>query len=286
MAFTKYYPSGTSDGVVLPAAAVNHIDTNQSRALDAYAGGDYTASGQIRIQSQVRFDDMYLCAVAPGNSFFIQPGGYIELDGQLNISPGAGGGSVRILDGGDITGYSGGTLSLNSGCSFYLANSGDASFLTYVDDITIIPAATAVLLQGFVRTDDTTLTQDATPNQADHFTVPVPLTPAATVTKIRVHLDGVFGHGGEIQYPPKVRLYEIDTVGAQTQIDEQVDPELVSGNYENDHYFDLSNLTQTMGEIAKSYQVRVYGEGGTNALAGTQFNAIRIFYQVSTWARY
>ena len=264
------------------------FDQAQYRAINGDEGGTWAPSAQIIIggsglyvTGEARLADMYECAVQSGNhcyiygSIHVLPGGFFNLTGTQNVQSG---GSIDVASGGAIDLAAGGTL--------YLANSGDASFLTYTDDITIIPAGVAVFLQGFSRTDDTTLSQDATPNQADHFVVPVPLTPAATVTTIRVHLDGVFGHGGEIQYPPKVRLYEIDTVGAQTLIDEQVDPELVSGNYENDHYFDLTGLSQTMGETGKSYQVRVYGEGGTNALAGTQFNAVRIFYQVSTWARY
>ena len=178
------------------------------------------------------------------------------------------------------------SLTVESGGSLYLENSGDATFLTFNDDITLIPAVISGVTSGFVRTDPMTLTQDTGPQATDYFVITVPLTPAATVTMIRVHLDGVYGHSGEIQYPPRVALYEIDTVGGQTLIDDATDPELVSGIYEDDHSFDLTGLSQTMGETGKSYQVRVYGEGGTNALAGTQFNAVRIFYQVSKWSRY
>lgn len=262
-----------SSGAVDPAE-FDQIDQAQFEAVNGDDGGTWAPATAITIGGSgisctgpLVAADLQSCHVKSGETFTVDSGG-----------------AVSLASGSTTTVAAGATLQTQNGATVSIANSDNVAIGYYSDDIVLSPCEWVGYASNWTQ-QITYLVQGATPSSADRFTVPVPLSPAATITQITAYVEGAAGHAGLIGSRPVIYLIQVGTDGTHTTIGSQIDPELVGGNYETKHSFSITGLSYAMNTAGATPQIRFYGEGGANALQGLKVYTIRVYYGVTSWAR-
>lgn len=94
MTFARAKPLGYTDDVdVLPAAELNTIDLNQSRALDGNAGGSYAPSGAVIINGSGLQSNNILASTVNG---LLTLAGGLLISSQRDLDDGASGSPARM----------------------------------------------------------------------------------------------------------------------------------------------------------------------------------------------
>ena len=267
-AYTRYYPSGTSDGNVLPAAWVNYIDSKLPDIINA-DGGTWAPSTAI---------------VLGGSGINIT--GPALFDGTVDVGSGANvninnGADIEVANGGDINVASGGSIVLAAGSDLTIANITNVTAATYTKTYRFTPAVTSGL-SGFTEESSFASWQywlQGGPLGSDHFGIGLPaLGASATVTYIAAHVKGASGHSWPIGTMPRLLFGQVSTVtGAISTFAYATDTSGSASAYQSAHLIVLSSPTlspTSLSGVTPVIQLR--GESGTNALAGLQVYAIDV----------
>ena len=130
MTFSRANGSGWGLNDKLTSAEANQIDVNQSRAVDGYAGGTYTPTGNIDV-SKLRADLQGACTLAGTASLTGVSGASCSMPSGTTFSSAGktalGGASLPGSNGqtnlgGTTTAVSGATVSIASGATLAVAN--------------------------------------------------------------------------------------------------------------------------------------------------------------------
>jgi hypothetical protein len=288
------------------------LDAGQYKSINGDDGGTWAPAIPITIGGSgltligpTSIADLRNSHVQSGWHFYVDSGGNIAVNGTITINASgdlsiASSGTATVESGGDLKVESGGTITIESGGTQNIQSGGTVAFaggssvtlngysqmsFTAASGLYYMNCVDWAGLVGNWASTKTYFTQDTSPTKNDVFTLPVPLSPGATITALRVYLKGSGGHTGTPQYPPTLALYKISRTdgSSETLVAEVVDTEVVGGDYESVHYIEVPGLSEFMGGVY-IYQIRVYGEGGTNSQSGLQVFSVWVYYSATNFA--
>ena len=308
MTFTRYNPSGYNDGERFPAAAYNHIDLNQSRALDGYAGGSWSptalitlAGSGLSVTGPFSCTDMRSSQMQSGYTFTFQSGAYLSIAGTGQVSSGA---NLNVLSGGTLSIFSGGKLDVASGGIIEVASGGAINFAIPTEATCAGHVTSKIFTAADFQLGDTdgdgSIEWQAFNNGSnsyakalstdDHIQQGLAAVPdRGVISSIVATVQGDPGsHSGLPASPPDLRLYRQDSNGALTLEDSQVDTSTTVGAYEAVHPITLSALSEPVRSAGGTDQcfVMLTNEGSTNAQPGLRVMRIKVSFTIGYIASY
>ncbi len=254
MTFSRAKPAGYSTGDRLTAAEINSIDVNQSRAIDGYAGGNYNPSAVINFTGAPGVS-FYASAIAAGGWMNVIATARIDNYGAINVKSG---GTVNVASGGNITVESGGKL---------------------VNKNPLIIPAHRFICTNAHWTQSANGHEWLQNNVAGAYGILTGLEfPVGTViTNVGMWIDGQINgsaaHTGLSMTLPHVTIQVWPLtdggtdIGAPTEPFSLFDTTSVVADYNKLHLVSTDIIGGLAIEANKIYQVNVYGETGTDALA-------------------
>ena len=261
MTFSRYNPSGYNPGDKLPAACVNQLDLNLTRALDGYAGGSYTPSVAISIGGQgLSVSGNFAC----GNAL-------------LTGTVGFGAASATTV-------AAGGSFSFESGAGLGLAARANATCTAYTRTAWFNASTTGTFdaADYAISNEQATRYWYALKTSACYLYLPVTMVPlASAITEITAYIEGYAGHADLPAVMPSVSLvYQALDGSATTLSGSQSDTSATTGAYQTVHAVTLTGLN--IQPTNYPWEILITSESGANSVTGMAVYSVGITWSTNS----